>query len=207
MPQVDDTIEESAGTSQESSPETSTDSPEGDPEALGDAGKKALDAMKRERNAARREASEAAERAKDLEERLKEALPPDKVDEIVNTAKADWQKETYEKILTAEVKAEAASLGFSDPSDAIRFFDSEGIEADEQGNLPLDEIRSALTDLAEQKPYLLAQRSSVGNADQGARNGSVASDQLTREDMDSMQPEEIDAAFREGRFKNMLTGS
>lgn len=181
----------------------STGDPEGDPNALGDAGKKALDAMKAkwrsERDARKQLETQLAER----DAPKPEGDAPD-VDAIKRQAEADATRKANERILKAEIRAQAAGK-LSDPADALRFIDLTDFEADGEGNFNANEIESAISDLLEAKPYLSAQggRRFQGSADGGARKGSDGPAQLTRAEVERMSPEDIIKAQNEGRLTDL----
>lgn len=137
--------------------------------ALGDAGKKALDAMKAERNEARAEAKAAADAIAALTAQVEgkqaeyEAAQKTREVETAALAKAN------ERILKAEVRAQAASK-LNDPKDALLYLDLSGFEVGEDGEVDGDAVASAIDKLITDKPYLAAQGTRFkGEADGGAR--------------------------------------
>jgi hypothetical protein len=88
-----------------------------------------------------------------------------------------------------------------DTDAAIALLDRSTLELDADGN-PTN-IAKAMDSLLEQRPFLVADNGGArGNADQGARKGGA--NQLTREDLSSMSPEEIQTADKEGRLANLM---
>lgn len=78
----------------------------------------------------------------------------------IDAAKAEGAQEVTGKfttrIVNAEIKATAASLGFKDPGDAIALFgDISGVKIEDDGP-DAEAIKTRLADIAEKKPYLLA---------------------------------------------------
>ena len=137
--------------------------------ALGDAGKKALDAMKAERNEARAEAKAAADAIAALTAQVEgkqaeyEAAQKTREVETAALAKAN------ERILKAEVRAQAASK-LNDPKDALLHLDLSKFEVGEDGEVDGDAVASAIDKLITDKPYLAAQGTRFkGEADGGAR--------------------------------------
>ena len=137
--------------------------------ALGDAGKKALDAMKAERNEARAEAKAAADAIAALTAQVEgkqaeyEAAQKTREVETAALAKAN------ERILKAEVRAQAASK-LNDPKDALLYLDLSGFEVGEDGEVDGDAVAAAIDKLITDKPYLAAQGTRFkGEADGGAR--------------------------------------
>jgi hypothetical protein len=109
-------------------------------------------------------------------------------------------------ILQSEVKAAAKGV-LADPQDAFKFLDLASIEVDDNGNVDEGAIGKAIDDLIASKPYLSAQgKRFQGTADGGARNDATTPSQLTKADLARMSPEQIDAAMREGRTADLLSG-
>ena len=155
---------------------------------LGDKGKQALDRMKAERNELRRE----------LRELKAKHEPPE-------PAEAAADKRFIDKILRAEIRAAAAGK-LHDPADAYRFLDLEHFEVSGDGEVDLDEINVAITDLLEKKPYLRIDaepRRVRGSAAQGVRKDSGPR-QLTETDLARLSPEETVAAMNKGLLNNLL---
>lgn len=181
---------------------------ETDDQPLGPAGEKALAAEKARRKAEASKRRAAEDRIAALEAQLNkpgESDAPD-VDSIKAEAAKEANRAAAERIVKSEVKAAAAGK-LADPADAYKFLDLSEFEVDEDGNVDEAEIADAIADLIERKPYLAAQggaRKNHGSADGGARKGSARPSQLTREQLKSMTPEQIDAAALEGRLDQVL---
>jgi len=187
---------------------------EGDPEALGDPGKKALDSMKaqwkaeRDRAAAAEQASKAhADKIADLEASVAKFEGREAEFEAAQEAKKVQDEalaKANDRIRKAEVRAAAKGV-LQDPSDAFVHLDLSTIEVGDDGEVDLQQVNDALTDLVEAKPYLAVQdeRRFKGSADAGARNGSKAS-QLTRADLAGMSPEKIAEAKNDGQLDDLL---
>lgn len=173
--------------------------------ALGDAGKKALDAMKAERNADReaRKALEAEFAAFKAKAEGKEAEYA--AEQSAQKIKDEALAAANDRILKAEIRAAAASK-LADPADALRFIDMSAFEVGADGEVDASAISSAIEDLISTKPYLAAQggKKFQGSADGGARNESTKTAQLTRSDMDRMNPEQKAAAYDAGQFDDLL---
>jgi hypothetical protein len=169
--------------------------------ALGDAGKKALDAMKAERKTARDQAAAEKARADALQAKLdgKEAeYAAEQKSEQAALAKYN------DKILKSEVKAAAKGV-LADPADAYKFLDLSKFEVGDDGDVDEAAIAKALSDLIEKKPYLAAQGGTrfQGTADGGARNDAIKTSQLSKAELASMTPGEINKARREGRLRDL----
>lgn len=139
-------------------------------ESLSDPGKQALDRMKADRNAAKAEAKRVAEEFaayKAQAEGKQAEYEQQQKDREVETAAL---KRADERILKAEVRAQAAGK-LADPKDALRFIDLSEFEVDSDGEVDGDKIAAAITDLINKKPYLAVQdgRRFQGDADGGAR--------------------------------------
>lgn len=171
-------------------------------EALGDPGKKALDAMKAERNAeraARREleAERDALRAQ-VEGREAEFAAQQERDRI----QADALAKANDRIKRSEVRL-AAKGKLADPEDALAFIDLSLIEVGENGDVDGAAIEDAIADLISRKPHL-AVNQPIGSADQGVGAGNESLRQVTAAELESMTPEQVNQARREGRLANLL---
>ena len=165
------------------------DGDESGSEQLGDAGKQALDRMKDKWKTER-------DRRRELEAKYE---PPEPSEAAANNRFA-------QKILRAEIKAAAAGR-FNDPADAYRFLNLEQFEVTEDGDVDSGEIETAIKSLLEEKPYLAktqGERRNKGSADFGYRKDNRPT-QLSRDDLSRMTPQQILAAEKEGRLKQ-LTG-
>lgn len=185
----------------------SADDTEGEPEGadqLGEPGKKALDAMKakwqKERDARKALADQVAKlQAGDG----KKDDQPDP-DEIRKQAKAEAQAEVLKERALDKVETKAAKL-FADPEDARALLAASVDEFIDGGKIDTEAIEDALGDLLKKKPHLGAQGAQrfKGSADGGARKGSKP-DQLTREQLKKMKPDEIIKAQEEGRLNDLM---
>ncbi len=107
-----------------------------------------------------------------------------------------------QRILRSEIKAAAAGK-LADPADAYKFLDLADFEVNENGDVDTAEIASAITGLLTSKPYLKAAQSGHGSADGGVRKGSRP-DQLTREQIQSMSSDAVEAARQKGQLNDLL---
>lgn len=188
-------------------PETDpVDPPETDPdekpEDLGAAGQQAIDRMKAERNEAKKQAREL--RAQLAE--LTKPKPDDKPDAeaIRKAAREEAVAETLNERALDRVEIRAAMLHV-DPDIARAMLQSRAAEFVDDGKIDADAIDEALQDLLKRKPHLGAKPESrfSGSADGGARKGSKP-DQLTRDDLKKMSPDQIVKAKSEGRLANLM---
>lgn len=194
-------------TTEETTEETPVDqvveeTPETDDKPLGPAGEKALAAEKDKRRA------ESAKR-RELEAELaalKAAASADTEKADLEAIKAQAIREANaaaaQRILRSEIKAAAAGK-LADPADAYKFLDLADFEVNENGDVDTAEIASAITGLLTSKPYLKAAQSGHGSADGGVRKGSRP-DQLTREQIQSMSSDAVEAARQKGQLNDLL---
>lgn len=126
-------------------------------------------------------------------------------------AKAEQERdsvlaEAKETRLRAALLAEAAKADRKvvDAEAVIALLDRSSLELDADGN-PKN-AKEAVDSLLEQRPYLVAGNGGArpGGADQGARGGGEQ--QLTRDALKTMKPEEIEKARQEGRLDQLLKG-
>ena len=137
--------------------------------ALGDAGKKALDAMKADRNAARLAEKAANDRLAALEAQIEGREAEHAATLAAQAVKDEALSAANQRILKAEVRAQAASK-LNDPKDALLYLALSGFEVGEDGEVDGDAVASAIDKLITDKPYLAAQGTRFkGEADGGAR--------------------------------------
>ena len=137
--------------------------------ALGDAGKKALDAMKADRNAARLAEKAANDRLAALEAQIEGREAEHAATLAAQAVKDEALSAANQRILKAEVRAQAASK-LNDPKDALLYLDLSGFEVGEDGEVDGDAVAAAIDKLITDKPYLAAQGTRFkGEADGGAR--------------------------------------
>ncbi|MFN4000874.1 hypothetical protein [Microcella sp.] len=199
-----DASEDDASDEQSADGADSTDKAEN---TLGDAGKKAIDAMKAERNAAKAAAREAAAALKKLQDELALKDKPAEeqaLEQARAEARAEATKAANERILRSELRAVATGK-LADPADAALFIDLTQFEVSDNGDVDTDALSDAIDELLTRKPHLGAVQKQRfdGDADQGARK-SEEKRQVTRAELESMKPEEINKARREGRLNKIL---
>lgn len=181
------------------------DDGQGEPEGadqLGDAGKKALDSMKSKWQKER-------DQRKALEAKLAAGKKTDDQDPeaIREQAKAEARAETARERALDKVETKAAKL-FADPEDARALLASRIDDFVDDGQIDVDAINEALTELLSKKPHLAAAKASrfQGGADGGARKGSGPA-QLTEQDLKRMTPEQIVEAQNKGQLRDLLSGT
>lgn len=185
---------------------TDPDDDQGDPEGadkLDDPGKKALDSMKgRWRDERERRKALEAEIA-ELKQGSGKKDDAD-LDAAIAKARADARAETLRERVLDRIEAKAAKL-FADPEDAVALLGRRVEEFIDDGKVDTDEITEALEELLKKKPHLAAATAKrfQGGADGGARKGSKP-DQLTRDDLKKMTPQQIVKAQDEGRLNDLM---
>lgn len=137
--------------------------------ALGDAGKKALDAMKAERNEAKAETKRLSDEYAALKAQIEGREAEHAATLAAQAVKDEALSAANQRILKAEVRAQAASK-LNDPKDALLYLDLSGFEVGEDGEVDGDAVAAAIDKLITDKPYLAAQGTRFkGEADGGAR--------------------------------------
>lgn len=173
---------------------------------LGDPGKKALQAEREARKTAERELKDLRSRIQAMEEAQNKTAEERAALEQQRELERAALSKANERILAAEIRA-AAKGELADPSDALTFIDRSTFEVGDDGSVDGDAIKSAISELLEQKPYLAARREPKveGSADGGTREASRPR-QLNRADMARMTPEQISEAMSKGQFAELLGG-
>ena len=190
-----ETDEDQTETESESTEETQ----QPDPNA---GAKKALVTERTARKAAERELArikaELALKDKPAEEQALEAARAEARTEATTKANA--------RIVRAEVKA-AATGKVKNPALALKLIDTSEIDVDDDGEVDSDAVNQAITDLLEQYPELAADGSKfTGSADQGAKGKNSKPAQVTRSELASMTPAQIEQARVDGRLNDLLSG-
>ncbi|MDX3235660.1 hypothetical protein PV392_08165 [Streptomyces sp. ME03-5709C] len=173
--------------------------PEG-AEDLGDKGKRALASMKGKWRTER-------DKRRELEQRLADKDGQDEAETTRRKAEADALARANSRILKAEIRA-AAKGRLHNAADALTFLDLDQFEVGEDGEIDPEEIEDAITDLLKDKPYLAAATAKrfQGTGDGGAARKASRPKQLTRADLKSMSPEDIDKARLDGRLDDLMGG-
>jgi hypothetical protein len=107
------------------------------------------------------------------------------------------------RLVRAEIRA-AAAQRVKNPALAVKLIDASAIEVDDDGEVDADALASAIDALLADYPELAASAPGFGSADQGAKGRTAAPTQLTKSDLESMSPEAINQARREGRLSKIL---
>lgn len=183
--------------------EPQAEAPVAGEEALGDAGKKALDTMKAERKAATDRARAAEAELEALKAQMAGREQEHAAEVERQRAKDEALAAANQRILSAELKA-AAKGKLADPADAHLFIDLKQFDVSDDGDVDTDALNTAIDELISRKPHLAATAKRFdGSADGGAKKDAGVQ-QVTRDELKSMTPEQIVAAEAEGRLKNLL---
>jgi hypothetical protein len=175
-----------------------------------EAGKQALANERKARREADRARKAAEAKAAELEAQLAAGTQQDDAKQAAEKTRRDAEAAATAKanarILRSELKAAAAGK-LADPSDAAAFIDLAQFEPDADGEFDSTEIAEAISDLIKRKPHLAAAKAGFqGSGDGGARTGGSGPKQLTRADLKTMTPAQIDKARSDGRFDKLLSG-
>ncbi|GAB3125908.1 hypothetical protein [Glaciibacter psychrotolerans] len=176
--------------------------------ALGDPGKKALDAMKSQRNAERLKAKDAQAALDQLRAEL--ALKDKPAEEqALETARAEARAEANKtangRIVKVELRA-AAKGKLADPADALAFLNLDDFDVNEDGEVDSAALDDAIDDLLARKPHLAAggARKFEGSGDQGGKGKSARLSQVTQQELESMSPDQVVAARKDGRLNKLM---
>jgi type IV secretory pathway VirB10-like protein len=149
------------------------------------------------------EAEDAKKRLQEIEDADKSELQKaqDRAVELERRA-TEAEQARRETLYEAAVIAEAASKHVADPRDVARLLNRNDVEFGDDGS-PTN-ISDVVDSLLKAKPYLVS--GGAGQVDQGARGGGVQADQLTRDDLKNMKPEDVVKARQEGRLETLMRG-
>lgn len=108
------------------------------------------------------------------------------------------------RIVRSELRASAKGK-LADPNDAHLYIDLTNFDVSDNGEVDSAALDDAIDELLTRKPHLGAAPAKrfEGTADQGANRVNAPS-QLTALQLQSMTPQEINAARRDGRLKSLL---
>lgn len=160
-------------------------------------------AREREKYSDYEDLAEKAKQFDELEDQRKSEL--EKAQERTSKLERELEQaqlQAQETRLHNAVLAEAAKKGVIDPDAAVQLLDRSLLEWDDDGN-PTN-IAEAMDSLLDDRPYLAGQHGGRpnGSADQGARGRPAGS--LTREDLKTMSPEQINKARKEGQLDHLM---
>lgn len=126
-------------------------------------------------------------------------------EQAVAEARQEWdtERDAIARERMADRVRVAAAKDLNDPEDAVRLIDLDSLDP---SSTDVDaEIASRLQQLTEAKPYLkVSETHPSGSRDAGSRSDSIKPSQLTRQDLQSMSPEQIKTAQNEGRLDDLM---
>jgi len=202
--------EDGAGASEqqddaEEDADESADSGENNDEQQEDPAEKLKKALRAEREARR-----AAERERNTFKQQLEAKDKSAEEAALEAARREAEEAAIAKANARIVKAElraAAATRVSNLTALARLVDTDSIEVDADGNPSADDIEDAITQFLADYPEFAADRSKFsGTADQGTKGRQAQKRQITREQLKSMSPEQIEKADKEGLLRDVLAG-
>jgi len=166
---------------------------------------KLLEALRKER-LARKTAEKERDTAKQaLSDKDKPAADA-ALEQARREAEQAANEKANERIVRAELKA-AAAKRVSNLTALTRLVDLTTIEVADDGTPSEDDIEAAIEQFLTDFPEFAADKSKFsGSADQGSKGKQSTPAQLTREQLKSMTPEQIEKAEKDGRLKNLLAG-
>jgi hypothetical protein len=121
--------------------------------------------------------------------------------EAAEASVAEVTTQAIETKKESAIIAAAAAAGAIDPGDFMNLKNAVTVGDDGQ----VTGAEEAVKGLIESKPYLVGQTlAPQGAADGGPRSSGTGPKQLTRDDLSSMKPEEIEAARTAGQLDQLL---
>jgi hypothetical protein len=163
--------------------------------------KKALAAERKARREAERKEREAAQRLADRDKEPAEQA----IEQARREAREEAQTAFNQRLVQAELKAALAGK-VSNLGLALKVIDSSVIDVDATGEVdPLsvtDAIEAALREYPELKPA--EAKKFAGTADQGTKGKATRPQQLTREELKSLTPEQVVAAEAAGQLDQIM---
>lgn len=106
-----------------------------------------------------------------------------------------------ETLMRASLAQELAKQGVTNVEGALRALDRTGLTVEDDGTV--SGVEEAVTGLLEAIPEFVG-KVAPARVDQGARGGSPKDGQVTAAQLETMSPEEIARATRQGRLKDLL---
>lgn len=180
-----------------------------DGDALGEAGRAALDKERKARREAEKARKAAERELAALKAQQAASAQQDEAQQAAEQARREAEaaanKRANDRILAADIRAEAAGK-LADPADALRYLDLSDFEVADDGSTDREAIAEAISDLIKNKPYLAAKASGFQGSGDGGARGNGKPRQLTRAELKTMKPEQIEKARQEGRLDTLLGG-
>jgi hypothetical protein len=182
------------------------------PADLGDAGKRAIDRMKAERDEARRLLREAQAASQSTQTQNTDTSDRNgrKDDDNKGKSAEDVENEIIARLTAQALRSsvrEVAGAKLNDPNDALVLGNWSDMTPNEYGEFDRSAITQKLDDLIKAKPYLAkSEKKFEGSAEGGNRGDNTIQGQVSREQLKSMTPAEINKARSEGRLRDVLSG-
>lgn len=171
----------------------------GDPDALGDAGKAALE---KERSA--RKAAEAAAREAVAElEKIRTANQSEADKALADAKKAGGDEvlaRVHTQVRRSEVKAALSAAGINGQVLELATKDDRFTSLKVKDDGVVDGLEDAVKAFKAAQPDLFKAPATPGTADGGARGGKT----VTRDQLKTMTPDQINKAFDEGALEGLL---
>jgi hypothetical protein len=207
------TNDQNAGADQTGDQNTGDQSNSGNdyPEGLGDAGKRAIDRMKQERDEARRLLREAqASQNTQTQNTDTSDRNGRKDDDNKGKSAEDVENEIIARLTAQALRSsvrEVAGAKLNDPNDALVLGNWSDMTPNEYGEFDRSAITSKIDDLIKSKPYLAkSDKKFEGSAEGGNRGDNTIQGQVSRDQLKSMTPAEINKARADGRLRDVLSG-
>jgi hypothetical protein len=186
------------------------DLPPVDPPADDDPDKGAKAALIAEREARRLERAEARRDKAELEALREQIANKDKPaeEQALEAARREARQEAQtafnQRLVQAELKAALANA-VNDTTLALAVIDASVIDVDANGEVDAQSVTDAIEAALAKYPILKATdpKKFGGTADQGLKGGAVQPQQLTREQIKSLSPEQIVAAQEAGQLRSI----
>lgn len=113
----------------------------------------------------RKQLSELTEANQTEQERAVSKARREGYDEAVKLANS--------RLVKAEARALAAAAGWRDPADALLYVEPDAIKVTDSGDVDSDALKSALSEIAKSKPYLLAENDAKPSRPRSSRPDPV----------------------------------
>lgn len=209
---TDTTTPDTTSADQTGSANTGDSSNSDYPDGLGDAGKRAIDRMKAERDEARRLLREAQAGSQTQQTQNTDTSDRNgrKDDDNKGKSAEDVENEIIARLTAQALRSsvrEVAGSKLADPNDALVLGNWTDMTPNEFGEFDRSAITQRIDDLIKAKPYLARnEKKFEGSADSGNRGDNTIQGQVSREQLKSMTPAEINKARNEGRLRDVLSG-
>jgi hypothetical protein len=163
-----------------------------------------------QRKALRAEKADLKKRLEALEAEVANKDKPAEEQALENArreARQEAQTAFNQRLVQAELKAALAGK-VNDPALALKVIETSEIDIDANGEVVPQSVTDAIEAAIAKYPVLrpVDQKKFAGTADQGAKGKASQPQQLTREQLKSLTPEQIVAAEANGQLASLLGG-